>query len=89
MAIRDIIQSGANALILVSPTDLQEFAMCVIDEYTKASLPTEEKSYSRKEFADRKGVTVHTLWRWEKKGLLKGKRVGQKVYYRDSDLKEF
>ena len=88
MAIRDIIQSGTNTLLLVSPADLQEFALCVIDEYTKASLPVEEKCYSRKEFAKRKGVTISTLWRWEKQGILKGKRVGQKVYYRDSDLKE-
>ncbi len=87
MAIKEIIQSGANTLLLVTPADLKEFALSVVNEYTQASR-MEERKYTRKEFAERKGVTLSTLWRWEKQGLLKGTRVGQKVYYRDSDLKE-
>ena len=87
MAIKDIIQSGANTLLLVTPADLKEFALSVVNEFTQAQ-PREEKRYTRREFAERKGVTLSTLWRWEKQGLLKGIRVGQKVYYRDSDLKE-
>lgn len=89
MAIKDMIQSGANTLLIVTPADLKEFAMSVVSEFVNAAPQTEEKQYSRKEFANRKGVTIETLWRWEKKGLLKGTRVGQKVYYRDSDLKVF
>lgn len=88
MAIKDIIQSGANTLLVVTPADLQEFALSVVNEFTKAAPRMEEKRYSRREFARRHGVTLSTLWRWEKQGLLKGIRVGQKVYYRDSDLKE-
>lgn len=88
MAIKEIIQSGANTLLLVTPADLKEFALSVVNEFTQAAPRMEERKYTRREFAERKGVTLSTLWRWEKQGLLKGTRVGQKVYYRDSDLKE-
>lgn len=88
MAIKEIIQSGANTLLLVTPADLKEFALSVVNEFTQVAPRMEERKYTRREFAERKGVTLSTLWRWEKQGLLKGTRVGQKVYYRDSDLKE-
>ena len=86
MAIRELIQNDAKTLLLVSPTDLQEFALSVVNEYSKLTL--EEKKYTPKEFAKRHNVSEATLWRWCKAGILKRTIYGGKVYYRDSDLKE-
>ena len=37
MEVKDILKSGPNTLILVTKEDLQEFAMYVINEYTKVT----------------------------------------------------
>lgn len=87
MAIRELIQNDARTLLLVSPTDLQEFALSVVNEYSKLTT-LEEKKYTPKEFAKRHNVSEATLWRWCKAGILKRTIYGGKVYYRDSDLKE-
>ena len=88
MAIRELLgESREAALLLVTPTDLKEFALTVIDEY-KAQIPQDEKKYTPKEFAARHGVRPETLWRWCQAGILKKTVIGGKVYYKDSDLKE-
>ena len=78
----------SKALMVLFAPIIKETVLSTISEYSNSLVPTGEKQYTREEFAERKGVTTATLWRWEKQGLLKGRRVGQRVYYRDSDLKE-
>ena len=78
----------SKALMVLFAPIIKEAVLSTINEYSNSLIPTGEKQYTREEFAKRKGVTTATLWRWEKQGLLKGKRVGQRVYYRDSDLVE-
>lgn len=34
------------------------------------------------------GVTEPTLWRWNKEGILKRVKVGNKVRYKESDVKK-
>ena len=74
-----------NLKMLFAPM-ITEMVQQAMAEYSK-SATTEQPTYSRKDFAKRMGVSPQTLWRWEKHGLLKGTRIGQQVYYRDSDLK--
>ena len=89
MAIKEVLQNGGNAVVMVTVADLLEFGKGIIDEYRKTSLnTTDEHYYTREEFANRKGVTLGTLWRWEKAGILHGTRRGSRVFYRDSDLIE-
>ena len=74
---------------MVTVADLFEFGKGIIEEYKKASLDmADERYYTREEFAERKGVSLGTLWRWEKAGILKGTRRGSRVFYRDADLIE-
>lgn len=87
MNIQELIQSGANVTVMVTPADLKEFAHSIIVEYTQVSVK-EEKQYTRKQFAEHKGVSLGTLWRWEQAGILTPTRAGGKVWYKDSDLKE-
>lgn len=85
MAIRELLKESRGTLLLVTPTDLKEFALSVIDEY-KAKRPDDEKRYTPAEFAERYGVRKETLWRWCQAGILKKTVIGGKVYYKDSDL---
>uniref|UniRef100_A0AB33JIN3 Helix-turn-helix domain-containing protein n=1 Tax=Prevotella sp. GTC17262 TaxID=3236797 RepID=A0AB33JIN3_9BACT len=87
MNIQELIKSGTNVTVTVTPTDLKDFALQVIKEYVTAA-PQAEQVYTRKQFAQHKGVSLGTLWRWEKAGILTPTRAGAKVWYKDSDLKE-
>ena len=55
----------------------------LITEYTK---PKEEKLLTIKQVAELLGVTEPTLWRWNKEGILKRVKVGNKVRYKESDV---
>lgn len=87
MNIQELIKSGANVTVTVTSTDLKEFALQIIKEYVTAA-PQAEQVYTRKQFAQHKGVSLGTLWRWEQAGILTPTRAGGKVWYKDSDLKE-
>lgn len=41
---------------------------------------------SRKAIADRLGVDLSTLWRWDKQGYLRATRIGGKVYYSEAEV---
>ena len=87
MAIQDIIKNGSSTILMVTPADLKEFALSVVTEFSK-NTTLEEKKYTPREFAARHGVSLGTLWRWCNAGILKKHVIGNKVYYRDSDLIE-
>ena len=78
--------SSRTSLIVVSPADLKEFALEVVNEVLNAA-PKQERLYTPQEFAERKHVNKSTLWRWCKTGILKPTRIGGKVFYKESDLK--
>lgn len=64
---------------------------CMIQEAVQAALrQMNEKSASnlikREATAQRLGVDVSTLWRWEKSGYLKPVRIGRNIYYKISDI---
>ena len=86
MNIEDELKQGNNVMLVVSSADLKEFALDVISEYEKNKSDT-DKMYTADEFAEKHGVTKQTLWRWCREGLLKSRKVGGKVFYRESDLK--
>ncbi len=48
----------------------------------------DEKFISRQETATLFGVSLVTIWQWERKGIISGFRIGNKVLYRKSQLLE-
>lgn len=48
----------------------------------------QEVYLSRTKTALMLGVTLSTLWRWDKENYLKPVRVGSKVLYRESDIQK-
>lgn len=48
------------------------------------------RNYKPSEFAERIGVNVKTLQRWDREGLLKAKRTpSNRRYYDDNDIKNY
>ena len=89
MNIREILSSGTTTLLVVSPTDLKEFALSLIserEEEKKSNIPAHETYLTQDEVSAKSQVDKSTLWRWDKSGYLTKVRVGGKVRYRLSDV---
>lgn len=90
MKISELISNSANVTISVSPTELREFALELIEEVSNRKRKEAEKEadtyLTANEVADKFSVSKPTLWRWDKIGYLKPVRVGRKPYYRRSDV---
>jgi excisionase family DNA binding protein len=60
----------------------------VSEEFCKRGIK-EEKAYeylTRKEVAQRLGISLPTLGEWTKTGKIQGARIGSRVRYRESDV---
>ena len=88
MKINEIISCGASVTVAVTPTDLKEFALYLIDEAKKmAKADDRQETYlTAKEAAERLNVSANTLWRWRKENYLVPSKVGNKSYYKLSDI---
>lgn len=81
------VMEGGNTLLLVSASDLKDFALYLL-EYTRKQVADNEteKLLSREEVCDQLAVTKPTLWRWAKRGYLVPVKVGNRPLYRQSDI---
>lgn len=80
-------QPTTQTVIQVQMTQEQfESIERMFDLFTEYTKPKEEKLLTIKQVAELLGVTEPTLWRWNKEGILKKVKVGNKVRYRESDI---
>ena len=69
---------------VIGKDDLKEIINEIIDE--RFAEKKEDELVSTKKVMEMLGVTDATLWRWDKMGILKKVRIGNRVYYRRSDI---
>lgn len=88
MNIQELIRGGANVTLTLTPTDLKEFGMTLINDAIseRSKLKVPETYLTAKEAAEILGVTASTLWRWSKDGYLKPIKLGSKNRYKLSEL---
>lgn len=86
MNIQKMIESGSNALFVVSGGDLKEFALALIAEAAAKPQETEEKYLGVPEVCELLNVSSNTLWRWNRSGYLNSIKVGRTPMYRQSDI---
>lgn len=87
MDIKEMV--NGTTLLVMTPAQLKEFALTVIDEAKKEQCQDEDnKLYNPQQFAAKHHVDVSTLYRWRKAGILKATQVGGKVWYKESNLKK-
>ena len=88
MIIESLLESGANVLITITPTDLKEFAVSLINEAinigSKQKMP--ESYLTQKEVAEKLNLSENTLWRGKKIKYLVPSKVCNSVYYKLSDI---
>ena len=78
---------NGQAIYLVTPIELREFALTVANEVLKGKAEA-DRLYTPDEFAKLHGVNVGTLWHWRKNGILKVTKIGGRAFYKESDLKK-
>lgn len=88
MSLKNFLESGANVSFTITAMDLKEFLFEVAEQaQAKNTVPAQlEKYLTAQETAEKLGVDVSTLWRWDKTGYLKKIKVGRKIQYRESDV---
>lgn len=89
MNIASLIESEANVQIVVTLSDLKEFALTIVSEAMAAKEAEKkgERYLTPDVVADMVGVSKNTLWRWEKEKYLIPIKVGRKSRYKLSDVK--
>lgn len=84
----EFLQNAApHTLLVVSAGDLQTFAKSVVTQ-TAAALKadTTQAEIIPAQAARYVGVSVQTLWRWDKEGYLPSHRKGGRKYYYQGEL---
>lgn len=89
--LRPIVDGSPATILQISAADLR----AVVNEMWEraqanaaAALAAhrERPTMTREEVAQALGVTLSTLWRWNKDGYLTPVKIGNKVLYRPSDI---
>ena len=87
MNIFNLIENGANVAIIVTPTDLKEFALNIIEQAQMAKAKEEPEQYlSTNEASKTLKVSINTLWRWNKEKYLCPIKVGHRSLYKLSEI---
>jgi hypothetical protein len=73
----------------VTGADLLAFGESIHKKATEESTPKEIEVYlTPAQFAEALQVSLVTLWSWDKKGITRPLRIGNKKLYRRSDLEK-
>ena len=79
--------------IFLTPEELSELVRESVAEAVKPLLstirkPAESKYYTRQETSQKLGVSLATLWAYDRAGILTASRVGSRVLYREVDIEK-
>ena len=88
MNINKIIEENPNINLTVNVCDLLKFGQTIADQTAQTILNNhDEKVFTRNEVIEKFNVCSATLWRWDKLGLIQGKKIGNRKYYPESEIK--
>jgi hypothetical protein len=88
MFLEQIINVNPGINITVNAGELLEFGNSIADRTVKTFLQKhEEKVYTRNEVIEKFKICSATLWRWDKMNLIESKKIGNRVFYPESEIK--
>lgn len=90
MNINEVIQKMPNVTFTVTGMELKEMVQETIQESIKhrKDLEVQETYLTKSETATKLGVSVATLYRWQKQKYLEPVYIGAKPRYKLSDVKK-
>lgn len=88
MELSELIKENPGINLTVNARDLMSFAQSIADTTAKIIIEKkDEKLFTRKEIIKKFNVCSTTLWRWDKLGIVNGKKIGNRRYYPESEIK--
>ena len=88
MILEKLLEENPDINITVNAGDLMEFGQSIANQTANTVLSKhEEKIYSRNEVIEKFKICSATLWRWDKMGLINGKKIGNRKFYSESEIK--
>lgn len=88
MTIDNLIKENPGINLTVKAGELLEFGQQIADRAIKTYIEKkDEKVYSRKEVVQKFGICEATLWRWHKLNLIESKKIGNRVFYSESEIR--
>ena len=88
MTLDKLIKEHPDISITLKSIELMEFGQQIADRTVKTFLQKhDEKVYSRKEVVEKFGICEATLWRWTRLGLIESKKICNRVFYPESEIK--
>ena len=89
MNLSELIKEHPTMNFTVTGNDLLQFGNEIASLAAQRALSDNQvKLFTRNQVIDQFNVCSATLWRWDKLGLIKGKKVGHRKYYAESDIKQ-
>jgi len=83
-----LIKENPNINITIKAEELMTFGQSIVDRAIKSYINKhDEKVYSRNDVIKKFKICSATLWRWEKNGLIEGKKIGNRSFYSESEIK--
>jgi len=87
--LKDNLELAKSLKLEISGADLLSFGEYIQKKATEESTPkTVEQYLTPAQFADAVHVSLVTLWSWDKKGITRPLRIGNRKLYRRSDLEK-
>jgi hypothetical protein len=88
MYLIELIKENPGINLTIKAGELMEFGQQIADLTVRTFLQKhDEKVYSRQQVTEKFGICSTTLWRWDKMGLIESKKIGNRVFYPESEIK--
>jgi hypothetical protein len=88
MNLESLIKENPGINITVNAGELLAFGQNIAAQTAKTVLEKhDEKVFTRNEVIEKFKICPATLWRWDKLGLIVSKKIGNRIYYPESEIK--
>jgi hypothetical protein len=88
MYLEQMIKENPGINLTVNAGELLEFGQSIAAQTAKTVLEkNHEKVYTRNEVIEKFKICSATLWRWDKMRLIESKKIGNRVFYPESEIK--
>jgi hypothetical protein len=89
MNIESLLKENPCINITINAGDLLTFGQSIATQTANTILEKhDEKVYSRDEVIEKFHICSATLWRWDKLGLINSKKIGNRRFYAESEIKQ-
>jgi len=89
MNVENLIKDNPGINITINAGDLLNFGQSIATQTAKTILEKhDEKVFSRDEVIEKFQICSATLWRWDKLGLIHSKKIGNRRFYSESEIKQ-